>query len=308
MNVLDNYSSFMVFELKDSGEKERLNITEQELSQDNGNKILHDSQVVLIVKEDLRKIYIWKGHQSTVRKKFIASRVAQDLQQELTYLANFHRCKIVSIDQGEEPFEFLNTFGLMIQKIPEKEDVNQPQLTSFNISNHQTQSELYKKPAYIKTKPSKEFRSIPYKSNKDALTRVLQINTPVGYKRNYILIGKNNLYGIIIKKTEIFNKPIEESEWGPIKGLPNKIIELDGHKLRIHFNNKLNIIEAIEILEKITSEMNEEKSKQAIDYKTWTVKQLKVYCAENHITVPSAYRKAQIINLIKEFHESKEYK
>ena len=71
-------SNFMMFELKDSGEKERVYATEQELIQNNGRKFLHDSQVLLIIKEELRRIYIWKGFQSTVRKKFIASRVAQE--------------------------------------------------------------------------------------------------------------------------------------------------------------------------------------------------------------------------------------
>ncbi len=306
MNVLDDYSSFMMFELKDSGEKERVNITEEELSQDNGNKILHDSQVVLIVKEDLRKIYIWKGHQSTVRKKFIASRVAQDLQQELTYSANFHRCKIVSIDQGEEPFEFLNAFGLKLQKIPEKEKITQSQFSTLNFPKNKT--EYHEKPKFIKTKPLKDFQRVPYKSDEEVLYKILQIETPNDYKRNHILIGNNTLYGIVVKKTEIFSTPIEESEWKSIKEFPNKIIELTGHKLRIHFNDELNVIEAIEVLAKKTSEMIEGKPKLSIDYNKWTVKQLKAYCAEKNIKVPSTYRKAQIINLVKDFGKSKEIK
>ena len=55
------YSNFMIYQMKDTGERERLNITEQEFRQNNGSKILHDSQVVLIVKEDIRRIYIWNG-------------------------------------------------------------------------------------------------------------------------------------------------------------------------------------------------------------------------------------------------------
>ena len=36
-----------------------------------------------------------------------------------------------------------------------------------------------------------------------------------------------------------------------------------------------------------------------VDYNNWTVKQLSVYCQENNIKVPTSYRKAQIISLIK---------
>jgi len=38
--------------------------------------------------------------------------------------------------------------------------------------------------------------------------------------------------------------------------------------------------------------------KHEIDYNTWTVSNLKLYCKKNNIRVPSSYRKAQIIELI----------
>ena len=221
MNVLDDYSSFMVFELKDSGEGERVNITEKEFSKDNANKILHDSQVVLIVKEDLRRIYIWKGHQSTVRKKFIASRVAQNLQQELTYSANFHRCKIVSVDQGEEPLDSLNSFGLKSQKITKTEEINQLKFTTLNYPK--SQPKFSEKPKNIHIEPSKEVKKRLRTSNNNILSRILQIESPEGYIRNHILIGNNTLYGIVVKKTEIFGKSIEESEWNSINDFSNSV-------------------------------------------------------------------------------------
>ena len=46
------------------------------------------------------------------------------------------------------------------------------------------------------------------------------------------------------------------------------------------------------------------EAKQEIDYNKWTVKQLKEYCAKNNIKVPSSYRKAQIIKLVKDFNKS----
>lgn len=309
MGLTQNFSNFMVFELKDTGERERLFITEQEFSQENGKKILHDSQVALIVKEELRKIYIWKGYQSTVRKKFIASRVAQKLQQELMNSANFHRCKIRSIDQGEEPLEFLNDFGLKSQKIPENVEVNQHQFVGLNpqkkyrnlssISAQDTEFQIKKRncisnPTYIKNKPLKSLKQTYTNPKKELLTKILQIEPQNGYKRNYILIGNNNLYGIVTKKSELFGKSIEEIGWDLYENLPKEIIELTGHKLRIHFDNKSNKVEAIEILEK--------KQPFETDYNRWTVKELKVYCSKNNIKIPSSYRKAQIINLVKEFN------
>ncbi len=309
MGLIQNFSNFMVFELKDTGERERLFITEQEFSQENGEKILHDSQVALIVKEELRKIYIWKGYQSTVRKKFIASRVAQQLQQELMNSANFHRCKIRSIDQGEEPLEFLNDFGLKSQKIPENVEVTQPQFVGLNpqkkyrnlssISAQDTEFQIKKRncisnPTYIKNKPLKSLKQTYTNPKKELLTKILQIEPQNGYKRKYILLGNNNLYGIVTKKSELFGKSIEEIGWDLYENLPKEIIELTGHKLRIHFDTKSNNVEAIEILEK--------KQPLETDYNRWTVKELKIYCSKNNIKIPSSHRKAQIIKLVKEFN------
>ena len=308
----------MVFELKDTGEREKLFITEQEFSQENGKKILHDSQVILIIKEDLRKIYIWKGYQSTVRKKFIASLVAQELQQELMNSANFHRCKIRSIDQGEETLEFLNDFGLKSQKIPENVEINQPQFVGLNLqrnysnsSSISTQDTAFQikernsisSSTYIKNKALKSLKQINFNPKNELLTKVLEIEPPNGYKRNHILIGNNNLYGIVTKKSELFGKSIEEKEWELYENLPKEIIELTGHKLRIHFDKESNNVEAIEILEKRQSVKVEKKKPLETDYNRWTVKQLKTYCSKYNIKIHSSYKKAQIIKLVKEFNK-----
>ncbi|MGV9204018.1 MAG: hypothetical protein ACOC44_08345 [Promethearchaeia archaeon] len=115
----EEYDPFMIYELDDSGERIRLDITEEEFREDNGQIILHPEQVVVIVKEDIRRIYIWKGSKSPVRKRFISSRVAQGLQEELVKVAAYHRCKIVSVDQGDEPVDFLNAFNFESMEVTE---------------------------------------------------------------------------------------------------------------------------------------------------------------------------------------------
>lgn len=104
-----------MFELDDSGERIRIAVPEEDLQ-----LYLHPEQVFVIVKEQLRRIYIWKGAKAAVRKRFISSRIASELQEELVKQAAFHRCKIVSVDQGDEPEEFLRTFRLESMKVEEK--------------------------------------------------------------------------------------------------------------------------------------------------------------------------------------------
>ncbi|MHA1689644.1 MAG: hypothetical protein ACTSUN_09965 [Promethearchaeota archaeon] len=111
----ESYDYFMVFSILETGERKRLAVSEEELE-----NILHPEEVFVIVKEELRRIFIWKGAKSPVRKRFISSRIANALQEELVKEAAFHRCKIVSVDQGDEVEEFLRAFGLKSMEVTER--------------------------------------------------------------------------------------------------------------------------------------------------------------------------------------------
>ena len=273
--MLETFSDFMVFEVKDTGERLRLNLTEETFRQNNGHKILHPLQVVIIIKEELRRIYIWKGFSSSVRKKFIASRVASELQRELTNSSNFHRCKIISVDQGEEPTEFLNAFGFKktpiaidveIAKNPDMlkfENVSKKgnnHINSNHIQNDHTHSndrDIRKTPSYELLKKNQQARKI--------LEDVLNSDIPNNFIRKNILIGNNSLYGIITKKAHVFNETIEEKEWELISGFSRKSIDLEGHKLRLHFNMHSNQIQAIEILEEISISKNSKEQTKEVN-------------------------------------------
>ena len=109
------YEEFIVYDLEKTGERKKL-----EIKQDNLQLHLNSEQVLIIVREDLRRIFIWKGSKSPVRKRFISSKVAQQIQKELIDDARYHRCKIVSIDQGDELQEFLNAFKLESMEATER--------------------------------------------------------------------------------------------------------------------------------------------------------------------------------------------
>lgn len=100
---IQEYQNFLVYELEGTGEKKLLeNITPKTLQ-----SILNSKQVLIIVRRDLKRIFIWKGSASPVKKRFISSQVAIHLRDELT-----ENCRIVSVDQGDEAQEFLDVFGL----------------------------------------------------------------------------------------------------------------------------------------------------------------------------------------------------
>ena len=109
------YEDFIVYDLQNTGDRTRLNIKPEELQNH-----LNPEQVLIIIREDLRRIFIWKGSKSPVRKRFISSRVAQELQRDLIQDSRYHRCKIISIDQGDELQEFLSAFRLESMKVIER--------------------------------------------------------------------------------------------------------------------------------------------------------------------------------------------
>jgi hypothetical protein len=308
--MLESYSDFMVFQVKDTGERVKLNLTEEAFCQDNGQRILHPLQVAIIIKEELRRIYIWKGLSSSIRKKFIASRVASELQREITNSSHFHRCKIISVDQGDEPAEFLNAFGFKKIIMPDDEKTEEiPNGIIYEERpkklNHQLEDvEINNKIVPIIDKDSNQIPSYgalkEKQHTKKILENVLQIQVPSNYTRKNILIGNNSLYGIVTKNAKIFNESIEETEWELIPTFPAEIIDLEGHKLRIHFNKSFQQIQAVEILEESIPSRKTKQRKEGKDLTKWTVKQLKQFCRENNIRVPSSFRKADIIHLVLE--------
>ena len=112
---MDELRVFLAYELEDNGERKELNFPEKDLVQH-----LHPEQVLFLVREDLRKIFIWKGAKSSVKKRFISIKIAREIQVELMNDHHFHQCKILSVDQGDEIQEFLDAFNMESMEVKEK--------------------------------------------------------------------------------------------------------------------------------------------------------------------------------------------
>ena len=69
---------FFAYKLEDTGEPKELNFSEKDIAQ-----FLNPEQVLVLIREDLRRIFIWKGAKSPVNKRFISSKVAREIQKEL---------------------------------------------------------------------------------------------------------------------------------------------------------------------------------------------------------------------------------
>lgn len=294
--MVSSYSNFMVFKLRNNGERIRLDIDEEQFKQDNGEAVLKSNEVIIIVKEEIRRIYIWKGIESSVRKKFIASRVAASLQKELMTEAHFHRCKIVSIDQGDELSEFIRNFGFEQYKLSKKEiskATAKNEFTQFSSNvpiNSNEASTVRNTPHELTRKISSQnrFSSIVNHSNthdKEILKRILNNQEPSGYKRRHVLVGESKLYGSVEKKSKIFGNESIRTDWEPIKKFSKQILELDGFKLRIFIDIDKNSVQAIELLENI-----DKKTPQKGGEKEESEKKLKDKKEQKIIKLTNLYR------------------
>jgi len=281
--MVEAYDEFIVFDLENTGERRKLKISQEEL-QDH----LNPEQVLIIVREDLRRIYIWKGSKSPVRKRFISSKVAQELQKELMHDFRYHRCKIVSIDQGDELQEFLNAFRLesmvVEERLPdmhyirniEKEKLKEserlakekrmrtaeiekeyfsPGLVDINsdvvISSFAMGSPVAKAKSSQMANSSlaKRFFGFSEEEKQKIKKKILDLKIPENYERQNLILG-HTLYGAVSKLTDVFGKNVVDIVWEEVKKVPKGVMELNNNKFRVYFDEKKGMIEAVEVLKK----------------------------------------------------------
>ncbi len=323
--MAETYENFMIYGLESTGEKLKLDVSEEEFRANNGQNFLDSHQVLVIVKEDLRRIYIWKGVNSHVRKKFIASRTAAELQNDLVVNGHFHRCKIISVDQGDEPNDFLRAFNFKTIEVPEfleRASVEFKQLHGASLKEFAETSDkkvhrwkgppptmdgTIKSPVIarkvekaISPKPQQLIKP-PKLNNKNIIEKIVENEVPTDFKRQNLILGNFQIYGATIKKAKVFGEEVEEVEWELVSAIPEGPIELKNRTIRLYTKGDSGTIEGIEILQRLEATKIVEKvtvKPGKVDYNSWTVSNLKLYCKEKNILVPSTYRKAQIINLI----------
>ena len=285
------YDEFIVYDLENTGDRTKLNIKPEEL-----HNHLNPEQVLIIIREDLRRIYIWKGAKSPVRKRFISARIAQDLQRDLVQDARYHRCKIISIDQGDELQEFLNAFRLESMEVTERlpdmryvRNIERDRLLELERLAKETKKGgvkpdgAYYSPALEDTTDDVVMSSIgigtPMKKGQPSKIsvatlglaedekerikeKILKISVPENMERQNLILG-HNLYGAVSKVTDVFGKNVVEIVWEEVKKVPKGVLELDENIFRIYFDEKEGIVEAVEVLKKSEShsDLNVEKLK-----------------------------------------------
>jgi hypothetical protein len=78
-------------------------------SYNDSSLVLKQDAVYILLDSALKKIFLWIGRSAGVRSRFIGTNAAQTLQRRkgLTH-------RVVTIDQGEESQEFVQTISFLI--------------------------------------------------------------------------------------------------------------------------------------------------------------------------------------------------
>lgn len=261
MRVLS--ARLQVFDVVDTGELMELSVPGKLKSE------LGPDRVLIVVDDDDRKIWLWKGAEAGVRKKFIAARQGQAVrsQRGLVY-------KVMSIDGGEEPDDFMALMGEKPRAPPPKPEV-EVQVDLPDKTIELPAEEPLPPPPKPKAKPAKlkpvpkpvetsqlgieyngadqQWPSRPVRApvaapaQDDIIGRVQDIQPPPGYNRELVVIG-NEVFTSVDRTVSFLGKSSKTTQLERTRTLPDgpffggdytpRILVEDGRVLATEFLKK----------------------------------------------------------------------
>ena len=228
-------------------------LQEVEMSKDD----LDSTKVVCIVDDETKSIYLWKGSQAGVRKKFIGARVATNLRTE--YGFNF---KVRPLDEGEEPPTFFTalegtTTAIKVMKPGDKappprppkpkdkveaapvETVTTPPPTpkaspTTTAPQPKTTTAPPPKPPVTATRPAAT-TAAPKASGSEIDMMIKELEAqdpPEGYQRELLIIY-NELYTVSEHKMSVFGQEKIERRFEKVKDPPEGTFMAEGFIPRV---------------------------------------------------------------------------
>ncbi|MBS7279314.1 MAG: hypothetical protein KIH09_05705 [Candidatus Freyarchaeota archaeon] len=197
--------SLLVYDVKGDGEIDNIDQLDK--------SILSSDRVLIVIAENNKKIYLWKGKNSPVRKKFVGARKAAALRTEYGF-----GYKVVAMDESDEEADFLALIGMKPSKA--SKPISTPvEKASITVTPPTPEPELA--PIAVEPTPEPEpkvvVKSQPRPkvtvaqpepnilSEDEIMTRLDKIEVPQGFVRELVISG-HSLYAVKESKTSIFGK------------------------------------------------------------------------------------------------------
>jgi hypothetical protein len=225
--------------------------------------ILKTEECYVLVADDVRKVFLWKGLKSSVRSKFIGAKRSQEIRGQV----GMHY-GVVPLDESEEDAEFIQLIGgkteAGIAKEIKGEPVSAPSVhplreknvfgtpkpaEGMNIAGSKTRAETNTGPLYRGdgSMPSmiQEESQIDFE---DIMQKLEQIQMPSGFERELIIIG-NHAYSVVEKVQQFLGEKQVTKEISKVGAIPEGIFFAESYAPRILSENGK--ILAIEFLKRI---------------------------------------------------------
>ncbi|MDD1777905.1 MAG: hypothetical protein LUQ65_07010 [Candidatus Helarchaeota archaeon] len=156
-------------------------------------------RVLIIVADELKVIYLWKGKESSVRKKFIGARLAQAVRGDRGLMY-----KVEPVDQEEEPPALLNILGTKPAECPSSAS------KSMDVAapGKETAESAVGEPVVAVTLSA------------DLKQKLMGEKLPEGFEREGIVIG-TDYYGVIKSVSTVLGKTVESSDIQKTEELPD---------------------------------------------------------------------------------------
>jgi hypothetical protein len=212
---------------------------------------LKTDECYVLVADETRKVYLWKGIKSSVRSKFIGAKRSQEIRGQV----GMH-FSVIPLDEGEEDPEFLKLIGGKtegsIAKEITSEPVNAPSVhplreknifgapepaQGMNIAGSKTRLAENTGPLYrgdgsttalIQEEVQVDFQEI--------MKKLEEIKMPAGFERELIIIG-NQAYSVVERVQQFLGDKQVTKEISKVGAIPEGIFFAENYSPRILSEN-----------------------------------------------------------------------
>lgn len=230
--------------------------------------ILKTEECYVLVADDVRKVFLWKGVKSSVRSKFIGAKRSQEIRGQV----GMHYA-VVPLDEGEEDPEFIKiiggkTEGGIAKEIKaEKTVVSAPSVhplreknifgtpepaEGMNIAGSKDRAAQNIGPLY--RGDGSMAALMPEQTQVDfqeVMQKLEEIQMPPGFERELIIIG-NQAYSIVEKVQQFLGEKQVTKEISKVGSIPEGVFFAADYAPRILSENGKII--AIEFLKRVGAE------------------------------------------------------
>lgn len=209
--------------------------------------VLKTDECYVLVADDKRKVYLWKGVKSSVRSKFIGAKRSQEIRGQV----GMHY-SVIPLDEGDEDPEFLQLIGGRteggvakeikgekvaapnVHPLREKNIFGAPEpAEGMNIAGSKSREALNTGPLYRGDDSMPSFTQEETQVDfQEIMGKLEEIQIPAGFERELIIIG-NQAYSVVERVQQFLGEKQITKEISKVGAIPEGIFFAEDYAPRI---------------------------------------------------------------------------